>query len=142
MAPDEPLSSEQVTGQVQYWLDLADYDLETGRAMLASGRLLYVAFMCHQTVEKALKALYADRRRATPPRIHGLVALAQKAGAHAEMSPAQQDCLEALDPMNIECRYPAEKGKLLAALTPASCGTMLAETEELLAWLRQKLSST
>lgn len=41
--------------KVTYWLDSADYDLETAKAMLDTGRLLYVGFMCHQTVEKVLK---------------------------------------------------------------------------------------
>ena len=35
-----------------YWLDSAEYDLQTARAMLETRRLLYVGFMCHQTVEK------------------------------------------------------------------------------------------
>lgn len=32
---------------VNYWLEMADYDLETARAMLSTRRYLYVAFMCH-----------------------------------------------------------------------------------------------
>ena len=127
--------------QVNYWLDLADYDFETGRAMLASRRLLYVTFMCHQVIEKALKGVYVARRQAIAPKIHALVALAQKSGVYGEMTPAQQDFLEALDPMNIECRYPAEKDKLLAALTVTGCESMISETEEMLQWIKQKLSS-
>ncbi|MCL2300052.1 MAG: HEPN domain-containing protein [Firmicutes bacterium] len=45
-----------MSDKAQYWLDLADYDIETARAMLQTKRLLYVGFMCHQTAEKALKA--------------------------------------------------------------------------------------
>ena len=33
--------------QVQYWPDLADYDLDTAKAMHQTSRWLYVAFMCH-----------------------------------------------------------------------------------------------
>lgn len=36
---------------VAYWLDLADYDLETAEAMHKTKRWLYVAFMCHQVIE-------------------------------------------------------------------------------------------
>ena len=39
----------------KYWLDIAEYDLETARAMYISGRYLYVAFMCQQAVEKNSK---------------------------------------------------------------------------------------
>ena len=67
-----------MSDSVKYWLDLADYDIETAKAMLNSGRLLYVGFMCHQTIEKALKAVVA--RDCTdgeiPPKIHDLSKLA------------------------------------------------------------------
>jgi HEPN domain-containing protein len=39
-----------------YWAEIADYDLDTAEAMLATKRYLYVGFMCHQTIEKLLKA--------------------------------------------------------------------------------------
>ena len=41
--------------KVNYWLDLARYDLDTAKAMLDTKRYLYVGFMCHQTIEKGLK---------------------------------------------------------------------------------------
>ena len=44
---------------VQYWLDLTEYDIETAKVMLNGGRYLYVGFMCHQVIEKALKAVIA-----------------------------------------------------------------------------------
>ena len=43
------------------WVERAQYDLETARAMLASGRLLYVLFCCQQAVEKMLKGIIAKR---------------------------------------------------------------------------------
>ena len=43
--------------KVEYWLKLADYDIETAKAMLNGSRFLYVGFMCHQTIKKALKAV-------------------------------------------------------------------------------------
>ncbi len=33
--------------RITYWLEIAEYDLVTARAMLETGRLLYVGFMCH-----------------------------------------------------------------------------------------------
>ena len=33
--------------KVTYWLDIADYDLETAETLYNGGRWLYVAFMCH-----------------------------------------------------------------------------------------------
>lgn len=48
-------------GKVTYWIEMSDYDLETADAMLLTGRYLYVGFMCHQTIEKILKAYWANR---------------------------------------------------------------------------------
>ena len=35
---------------VAYWIEMSDYDLETAKAMLITGRYLYIGFMCHQTI--------------------------------------------------------------------------------------------
>ena len=45
--------------RIEYWLELADYDLQTAKVMLTGERYLYVGFMCHQTIEKAIKAVIA-----------------------------------------------------------------------------------
>ena len=65
----------------QYWLDIADYDIETASAMLKTGRYLYVGFMCHQVIEKALKAVIARncKEGEMPPKIHHLLKLADLA---------------------------------------------------------------
>jgi len=58
-----------------YWVDIANYDLETAEAMLKSKRYLYVGFMCHQAIEKMLKAIYSYKIQEMPPRIHNLARL-------------------------------------------------------------------
>ncbi len=58
--------------KVEYWLDIADYDLETAKSMLQSGRYLYVVFMCQQAIEKVIKALYVNTFDAEAPRSHNL----------------------------------------------------------------------
>lgn len=44
----------------QKWNDLARYDLETARAMMTSGRYLYVLFCCQQAAEKAVKGIVEE----------------------------------------------------------------------------------
>jgi predicted nucleotidyltransferase len=44
--------------RVRYWKTLAEYDADTAAAMLRTGRYVYVGFMCHQSVEKMLKAAW------------------------------------------------------------------------------------
>jgi len=38
--------------KTRYWIELAEYDLETAKVMLFSKRLLYVGFMCHRSSRK------------------------------------------------------------------------------------------
>jgi HEPN domain-containing protein len=60
---------------VKYWVDLSRYDIDTAKAMLASGRYLYVLFTCQQSIEKMLKALVVKNTDSFPPKIHDLVKL-------------------------------------------------------------------
>jgi HEPN domain-containing protein len=41
-----------------YWIELAQYDLDTVAAMFSTGRWFYVVFMCQQVIEKCCKGLY------------------------------------------------------------------------------------
>lgn len=125
--------------KADYWLESADYDLQTARAMLQTGRYLYVGFMCHQTIEKALKAVFVSRKPEEDlPYIHKLVRLANLSGLLEKMSDDQISLLDTLSPLNIEARYPMHKELLMQSLTPERCRTMIQKTEELFLWLRTK----
>ena len=52
---------------VQYWIELAEYDLETANAMFTTKRWLYVGFMCHQAVEKTMKSYWCKSQQNDPP---------------------------------------------------------------------------
>jgi HEPN domain-containing protein len=136
----DKFTDEETDSQIAYWLDLADYDMETAHSLLAGGRRIYVGYMCHLVAEKALKAAVTRATRTFPPRIHALVELAERAGLYAQMSADQRKLLDALDPLNIEARYPAERKKLLASLTEERCRELVAGTEELLTWVKTQLS--
>ena len=126
---------------IEYWLELADYDLKVARAMLASKMYLYVGFMCHQTIEKALKAVISKgcAEDEIPPKIHNLVRLSDVSGLTEKMTPEQSALLERMNPLNIEARYPDYKRFIAANLTSEYCQKLLTETEELLCWIKQQL---
>jgi HEPN domain-containing protein len=130
-----------VNERVEYWLELADYDIETAKAMLQTKRYLYVGFMCHQTVEKALKAVVARdcSEGEIPPKIHHLLKLADRAGLFQKMSAEQQTFIKELNPLNIEARYPEYKEAIAVGLTAEVCKAFLAGTEELLCWIKEQL---
>jgi len=127
--------------KIEYWLDLAEYDMETAKAMLQTGRYLYVGFMCHQVIEKALKAVIARdcAEDEIPPKIHDLPRLAKIAGLLGKVSEEQHDFIDKLTPLNIESRYPEYKNKIFSTLSEKVCDNVLAETERLLCWIKQQL---
>ncbi|MGL5563747.1 MAG: HEPN domain-containing protein, partial [Tannerellaceae bacterium] len=64
--------------KIRYWVEMSNYDLETAEAMLKTGRYLYVGFMCHQSIEKILKAYWTAHVDGTPLKIHSLSRLIEK----------------------------------------------------------------
>jgi HEPN domain-containing protein len=125
--------------RVKYWTEVSDYDIETAEAMLKAERYLYVAFMCHQSVEKILKAVYSSINENQPPFSHGLVLLAKKAGIYDEMTDEYKDFLDILQPLNIEARYPSDKDEILRSLTKEKCRDILNKTREIRQWIKMKL---
>lgn len=125
--------------KVKYWVELADYDYETAIAMLDSKRYLYVGFMCHQVIEKMLKAYWSKMLDEPPLKIHTLSRLAERSGLDSEMDENQQNFIDLLEPLNIEARYPSYKERLLSALNEERCQDIIERTNNLRLWIKSKL---
>ena len=100
------------TDKKAYWLDIADYDFDTAEAMYQTGRWLYVAFMCHQVIEKTLKAYWCSTQASDPPYTHNYMRLADGSGLYEFMNDEQRDFLDTITNYNIEARYPEDKEEL------------------------------
>lgn len=107
--------------KIKYWNELSEYDLETAKAMLKSKRYLYVGFMCHQTIEKILKAYFTKINDTTPPFSHSLSFLAKRSKIYDAFTEEQRDFIDQIEPLNIEARYPSHKERLLRSLTNEKC---------------------
>ncbi len=127
------------TDKVTYWLDIADYDFETAEAMCQTGRWLYVAFMCHQVIEKTLKAYWCGTQPEDPPYTHHHMRLAEGCGLYENMSDEQKDFLDIVTNYNIEARYPEDKEALARTLTPQVCRQLIDETKQLMTWIKEQL---
>lgn len=55
------------------WYFQSDYDLETAVDMFKSGRYVYCIFMCHLSLEKALKGLLVKSKGEFPSKSHSLI---------------------------------------------------------------------
>ncbi len=130
----------EIDEKIKYWIELSDYDLGTAEAMQKTKRFLYVGFMCHQVIEKILKALFVLTKKSTPPFTHNLTSLAKDSGIFLGLSEDQKDFIDLLDPLNIEARYPSYKHKLQKTLNEEKCGVILTQTKEFQKWIKKKLS--
>ncbi|MBQ4508328.1 MAG: HEPN domain-containing protein [Paludibacteraceae bacterium] len=125
--------------KIQYWLDIADYDLDTAEAMYKTGRWLYVAFMCHQVIEKTLKAYWCKTQSEDAPYTHNLILLANQSGLADMMSDEQNLFLARIMPMNIAARYPSYKDQLSKMLDKNTCRLIIDNTQQLQVWIKNKL---
>jgi len=116
------------------WMASAEYDMETARHLLATGRYLYVVFMCHLALEKILKALAGEALGRLAPRTHDLIFLARTAG----VSPPQEhmDFIGRINAASIPTRYPEDLDRAVAAYPRAVAEEYLTKTREVIAWLR------
>lgn len=126
--------------ETQDWVDDADYDLQSAKAMLDSGRYFFVVFMCHLTIEKLLKAFIVERQGIEPPKIHNLFGLVARAGLTipAERRPIVNE----LDNMSVVTRYPDGRKAIASALTHESATALYERTVEFAEWLKQELTSS
>ena len=119
---------------INYWFNMADYDLKTAQVMLDGGRYLYVGFMCHQVIEKALKGLYVKQHNRIPPYTHNLLTLC--ADLNLVITEEHQDFFIKLNPLNIEARYPEMKEKLGKAINKKKAYVLLEKTGSTYKWLK------
>lgn len=124
----------------EYWKNIACEDIEVAEDLFKAKRWLYVAFMCHQAIEKTLKAYWNAMRDDEPPYVHNHRRLAEGAGLYAEMSDEQRRFLGAINNMNIEARYPEYKTGIARSLNEEKCREIINETKLMQQWILQKCS--
>jgi HEPN domain-containing protein len=125
--------------KVKYWLDIASYDLKTAKAMLEARRFLYVGFMCHQVVEKTLKAYYWFEKKEEPEYTHNLIKLCKISGISNILSEKYLKLIDILMPLNIQARYPKDKKLLLKTLSNENCKNIVKDTTEFFKWISKLL---
>jgi HEPN domain-containing protein len=123
-----------------HWIATSDYDYETAKAMLASKRYVYVIFMCHLSVEKALKAAIVEfTDMAMPPKIHTLRRLADLAGL--VLSEDQRAFLDELTAQQQRTRYPEDLAVMNQLYTRHYAQRTLKQTKEFRTWLVRQIKS-
>ncbi len=122
---------------VAHWVEKAEYDLETARAMLESKRYIYVLFCCQQAVEKMLKAVYVKRTGEIPPRLHNLLRLASS--TNVALNSEQEEFMGLLSGYYVQTRYPEGMDLLQKTADKKLVASAMRKTEELYQWLSSLL---
>jgi|SRR3990172_1165999 len=116
------------------WLKQADYDMDTADAMHGSGRYFYAVFMCHLSIEKALKGLYYKVLYEVPPKTHNLLYLLNKIGKKPEQE--LEKFIIKLNTASIATRYPDDLEEIQAAYTEEITKDMITKSKDLLKWIK------
>lgn len=125
--------------KIEYWVKIAEYDLKTAKIMFEGKRYVYVGFMCHQSIEKILKALYTKLKNETPPFTHNLLFLSDECGLLNKMGNLKINFLNSLQPLNIEARYPAYKDFLYKKLNRSKTEEILRNSKSFFKWIKNML---
>lgn len=105
--------------------------------MLSGGRYFYAVFMCHLSIEKALKGLFLARLGEEPPRVHNLVYLLSKAGVKPPEDTGR--FIVKLNEANIATRYPEDIDTLQKNYTQPNVEDIIERSKEFLLWIKAQL---
>jgi len=118
------------------WFFQSDYDLETASYMLQSGRNVYCMFMCHLSLEKALKGLFVKQLNQFPPKLHDLMYFVDK----MELTPEEtiRNFMLWLNRMGITTRYPEDLRSMIRLYTSEQTKDILQQTKKVLQWIKMQ----
>jgi len=121
----------------QEWFAQSDYDMDTAEFMFSGGRYFYAVFMCHLSIEKALKGLYSHKLKEATPKNHNLIYLVEKLGL--DISNDLYTFIFTINRISVPTRYPDNLKRALEDYSKEKTGEILQKSKVLLEWLKTKL---
>ena len=118
------------------WYFQSDYDLETAFDMFKSGRYVYCIFMCHLSLEKALKGLLVKSKGEFPSKSHSLIYFVEK--LELNMKESYYEFLFTLNKISVPTRYPEDLRKLVTAYSKERTINILNQTKEIQLWIKEQ----
>jgi len=118
------------------WFLQSDYDLGTAIDMFKTGRYIYCVFLCHLSLEKALKGLMIKRTGEYPSRSHSLINFVEKIGLN--MSKSRYEFIFTLNKISVPTRYPEDLRRLMTSYTKERTDEILNLTKDTQEWIKQQ----
>jgi len=99
--------------------------------------------MCHLSIEKGLKGLYALVYKKDAPKTHNLNYLVEKISVYFDinLSDEHDEFLKLLNEKSIPTRYPEDLKVILKDFNKAKTNKILKQTKDLLEWLSLKFKN-
>jgi HEPN domain-containing protein len=110
--------------------------MNTAEFMFDGSRYFYAVFMCHLSIEKALKGFYYEKLKNVPPKVHNLVYLLNKI-ALIPPEPLSRFIVK-LNEANIATRYPEDLGELQKNYTEKVVKDIILKSREVLTWIKER----
>ncbi len=122
--------------EIKDWLEQAQEDFITSRALLEKKRYYAVVIFSQQSAEKALKAVFILLKKKIPPKIHDLAELSRLVGASQNIFSQS----EKLTVTYFSSRYPGAAPEIPARFyTKEKAEHHLREAEAILRWAEKKI---
>ena len=118
------------------WFFQSDYDLETAYQMLQSGRNIYCIFMCHLSLEKALKGLYIKQLNKFPPKLYDLIYFVNKTSLLLEDK--RLNFLMWLNRMRIITLYPEDLRNMINLFSRDYTSDIYEQVKTIQQWMKQQ----
>jgi HEPN domain-containing protein len=117
------------------WLLQSDYDMNTANAMFETGRYFYAVFMCHLSIEKCLKGLYAKLLDKLPPKTHNLIYLLENILIQPPDNIYQ--FIYSINAESVATRYPEDIEKALNEYNEEKTSEIIENSRQVLEWLKK-----
>ncbi len=119
------------------WLQSMEYDLKTASTLLKDRKYIYVIFMCHLAIEKALKAVLSEMFKELPPYTHNLNRLIEL--GNIKLPHKHQDFINKINLQSVPTRYPEDFKKLSKEFDKKIAELYLKQTRGVIRWLKQNI---
>jgi HEPN domain-containing protein len=113
------------------------YDLKTAELLLKDKRYIYVAFMCHLALEKALKAILSEMFQELPPYTHNLNRLIEL--GNIVLPEEYRGFINKINLQSVPTRYPEDFIKISKEFNRKITEQYLIQTKGIVRWLKQNI---
>ncbi len=110
--------------------------METAKCMYDAGRYFYAFFLCHLSIEKALKGLYVNAFDAPPPKTHNLVYLNGRISL--QLPEDMERFINLLNLESVATRYPEDIERSMKDYTKERTLQVITNCTEVLQWLKTR----